>query len=225
MGAVGVDGSFSSSDWRKAIEQLQDRERRYYRDEHGNMVEDIDYTNYSGTILSIDSWSLIKMHNSSEKEILAEIRKENSEKDVEEYDCSWYKHYDKWEGVVAEGPVVGYDLYTPTFTVLNSLPFDFRQYINLKKGEYALLEYIKHRSDKGEIEVLMQGDLEKCKKEACEKLYYNTDKVYVICGNRGRHYRCNNTVKRVKNTSKNSEYGKLKIMEVHNYYYAGLAAI
>ena len=82
MGAVGVDGSFSSSDWRKAIEQLQDRERRYYRDEHGNMVEDIDYTNYSGTILSIDSWSLIKMHNSSEKEILAEIRKENSEKSL-----------------------------------------------------------------------------------------------------------------------------------------------
>ena len=216
MGATTIGGSFSSSDWRKTIDQLQDAERRYFRDEQGNMVEDIDYSNYSGTILSIYSWSLIKMNNNSEKDINTEIWKEND--DLE------FKHFDTGEGVVAEGPVVGYDLYTPTFATLSSLPFNFRQYINLKKGEYALLEYIKYWSDKGEIRVLIQGDLEKCKIEASRNLYYDTDKVYVICGYRGRHYKCFNTVKRVKNTSKNSEYGKLKIKEVHNYYYAGLAS-
>ena len=218
MGATTVEGSFSSSNWEQTINQLQDEERRYYRDENGNMVEDTDYAIYSGTILSIDSWNLIKMHNSSVEEIETEIWQED-----EDDDWQSYKHFDKWEGVVAEGPLVGYDLYTPTFNRLESLPFNYREYINMKKGEYALLEYVRNRRGEGEIIVLKQGNLEECQREASEELYYNTDKVYVICGNRGRHYKCFNTVKRVKNTTKKSECGKLKIKEVHNYYYAGEA--
>lgn len=222
MGAVSVEGSFSSSDWKKTIEQLRNAERRYYRDENGNMVEDVDYANYSGTILTVDSWDFIKMHNSSEKEILAEIWKENSTCD-EYNDWQYHKYFNKWEGVVAEGPVVGYDLYTPTFTTLSSLPFNYKKYINLKKGDYALLEYVKNRRGEGEIRVLKQGDLGDCQKEAGWELGIYTNKTYVICGNRGRHYKCFNTVKRVKNTTRKSEYGKLIIKEVHNYYYAGMA--
>lgn len=223
MGAVTVGGSFSSSNWERTIEQLQNAERVYHRDEKGNMVEDLDYANYSGTILSIDSWSLIKMHNNSEKEIMAEIWEENSEEDVREYDCQWHKHFDKWEGVVAEGPVVGYDLYTPTFSKLTNLPFNFREYINMKKGEYALLEYRSDRYGRKSLNVLKQGCLEECQKVAACELGYEIDAVYVICGNRGNHYKCFNTVKRVKNTSKKDVYSKLKIKEVRNYYYAGLA--
>lgn len=221
MGATTVEGSFSSSNWEQTINQLQDEERRYYRDENGNMVEDTDYAIYSGTILSIDSWNLIKMHNSSEEEILAEIWDEEDDED----DWGEYKYFDKWEGVVAEGPLVGYDLYTPTFNTLSSLPFNYKQYIDIKKGEYALLEYVKNRVGEGEIRVLKQGDLKSCQEEAGWKLGIYTDKVYVICGNRGRHYKCFNTVKRVKNTTRKDECGKLKIKEVHNYYYAGMAAM
>lgn len=213
MGATLINGSFSSSNWRETINQLQNEERRYHRDEYGNATEDVDYTNYSGTILSVHYWDLIKMHNSSEKEIQAEILKEN------DYE---FKHFDTWEGIVAEGPLVGYDLYTPTFSKLESLPFNHKKYININKGEYALLEYIKTR---GEIQVLIQGDLDKCKKEASTRLYSSTDRIYVICGNRGNHYKCFNTVRRVKSTTKQSEYGKLKIKEVHNYYYAGMASV
>lgn len=223
MGATTVGGSFSSSNWERTIEQLQNVERVYHRDRNGNMVEDYDYADYSGTILSIDSWSLIKMHNSTEKEILAEIWEENNEDDVMEYDCQWHKHFDKWEGVVAEGPVVGYDLYTPTFSKLTNLPFNFREYIDMKKGEYALLEYKSDRYGRKCLNVLKQGCLEECQKKAACELGYETDAVYVICGNRGNHYKCFNTVKRVKNTSKKDVYGKLKIKEVRNYYYAGLA--
>lgn len=191
MGALEIGGSFSSSDWRKTIEKLQNEERRYHLDAKGNMVEDREYLAYGGTIASVEGWGFIEMNNSTKEKITAEIWR--TEKDSDEL-----VHFDKYEGIVAEGKLVGYDLYVPKIETLECVKFSYREYIDLKQGEYSVLSYERSRFGKKEIRVLKRGNLKECEEYARGLLYSNTDKVYVICGNRGKHYRCFNKVNRVK---------------------------
>lgn len=206
MGAVEVTRSFSSSDWERTLGKLQEQAMRYYRDKNGNMVEDCDYNNYSGDINTIYNWKFVKMNDASENQIWNYLRSN-----------MYYPNVDTGDGIVVEGITVGYDLYTPTFMKLKYLP-EYKKYINLRRGEYSVLK----QTELG-IRVVYAGDLEACKEYVSTELYYETDKIYVICGNRGNHYKCYNLIKRVKSTSRENEVGKLKIKEVHNYYCAGMA--
>ena len=210
MGAVDVCGSFSSSDWKHTIEILKNQERRYIRNESGEMEEDRDYAAYSGTILSVDSFDFMRMNSSTAEEIKKEIWKEDT-------DCNELVHFDKWEGIVIEGKQVGYDIYTPKFEKISNLPFDFRPYINKNKGDYVLL-----RRNRFGLKVIKCGNIDECKDEGSKELYYSPNEVLLICGLRGNHYRCLNNIKRVSDTTKDCKIGCL-IKPVHNYYYGGIA--
>lgn len=214
MGAEYITGSFSSSDWKESIRKLQQQATRYIRLADGSYEEDPDCY-YDGTIYSIEHWNYREMHNDT---------LENVKRNIREY----ARILDKWDGIVIEHQLAGYELYRPTFEKIDKSIPNYRIYFDGRLTGYVALEQVgaKPTSSKcgTNISVVKYGMLDDCKKEVAELLYLNLNKVYIICNTSGKLIRCYNKIRRVKETTQKSEWGKLKVRPVYSYYWGGWAA-
>ena len=135
MGAVEIFGSFSSSNWEESIRKLQQEATKYCRLADGSYVEDEECF-YDGTIYSIDTWDMIKMHNSTPKEI-------------NQYLDSQLDNIDKCAGLVIEGQQVGYDIYRPTFEKIDQSIPGYTRYFENKLYVQVVCHFISNLIEEG----------------------------------------------------------------------------
>ena len=205
MGAIDINGKFSSSNWRQTINILRKQDTSYYSDEYGNYVEDEDHY-YDGSIYSITDWRCRKMHDASEQ-MIEHVLDESLD------------NISKCEGLVIEGPCVGYDIYRFQHEKISNRLNNYTEYFRgIINGCILLIERY------GSIKVLISGTYDECIKRASEYLYYNIGEIAIICDRNGNLTRCSYKPRRVKTTTLQDEYRKIKIMPVYNYYWVGCAA-
>lgn len=246
MGSNIVTGSFKSSDFDKTIRDLQREKLRYLKNRNGEPEIDMDYYNYSGTILGVHEWYLYQMHDYSAEQIL---KKSDAilDKAFEDGMYSLGKFYrqtidilgsapnyrnpfnymsrdyysnNKFEsekGILIEGRTVGYDLYRVTSERFNALGTKIMD--EFKSGYDKYIMVVEDKYQKVKITRSYDDLSDKAKYE----VYSNNNKAVVIdrLGNATKYY---NTIRSVKTTTQKDKTSELRIKPIREYVYMGCSS-
>lgn len=146
-------------------------------------------------------WELERIHDITEQQINEKI-----ESTV----------LDKNEGILIQGQILAYDVFTPTVEKIEQVPFDYKDYTDM---DCALFE-IDNETKK--VRVIINQRFETCKDWAgfnLTRFIQNRYKTLYISGKDG-NYKVFNVESQVKEEPQVKEQERILVLPVHKYSWA-----
>lgn len=147
------------------------------------------------------SWGLERLHDMTEQQVNEMLESKGIEKN---------------KGILVQGQILAYDVFTPTVEKIEQVPFDYKDYT---KYECALFEMDEHTNT---VNMIIDVNLENCKKWAGFRLtgfIQDRYKTFYISGKDG-NYKVFNTESHMSTEPKNDKKGGQLVLPVHRYHWA-----